>query len=67
MVSVTEEYCHGKTTLVDNLGDCVLTQDNIKQDKVQWEGRKEMFYLNDALNTFYLLVIWRLYGKGPLR
>ena len=35
----------------------------------QKEGRKEMFILfNDALNTFYFMVIWRhTYDKGPLR
>ena len=32
-------------------------------------GRKEGNVLfNDALNTFYITVIWRrTYGKGPLR
>ena len=36
------------------------------QNKV---GRKEGNVLfNDALNTFYFMVIWRrTYGKGPLR
>ena len=32
------------------------------------EGKKEMFYLYNALDTFYLTVLWHwTYNKEPLR
>ena len=55
-------------TTIKNVGTISLACSTQILIKFKLIGRKENVLFNDALNTFYLMVIWcHTYGKGLLR